>query len=80
MEDIISLLKEFGEVNGLLIFGILFMLGWVWLSNRHIRKQHAAQLNDRQREIDRLAEENRAYRKFFFAMLDKNLPNEANMQ
>lgn len=68
-----SILKEFGEVNGLLIFGILAMFSWVWKLNRRIHNQHREQLQDRQHEIDRLAEDNRAYRDRFLAVFDAEL-------
>lgn len=70
----LPLLREFGEVNGLLVFGILLMFGWVWSLNRHIHKQHREQLEDRQREINRLAEDNREYRVRFLARLDEMFP------
>jgi len=82
--NINSLLEEFGEVNGLLIFGILFLFWIAWKLLQRIFKQHTDQLNSKQHEIDRLAEENhrlaeenRTYRKFFFEMLGKQFPDEA---
>ena len=80
MDIIFSFLKEFGEVNGLLILGIVLMFRWVWRSNAHIHRQHREQLQDRQREIDRLAADNRVYRDRFLAMLDKKNQHEKNEQ
>lgn len=80
--DIFSILKEFGEINGLLIIVALIMFGWVWGLNKRIHKQHQEQLRDRQCEIDRLAADNHAYRDRFLAVLDKTLsykPSEVDM-
>ena len=76
MDAILSFLTEFGEINGLLILGIIFMFLWLRSLNSHIHRQHREQLQDRQREIDRLAEDNRAYRDRFLALLDKKIQRE----
>ena len=76
MDAIFSFLTEFGEINGLLILGIIFMFLWVRSLNTRIHRQHQEQLQDRQREIDRLAEDNRAYRDRFLALLDKKIQRE----
>ena len=78
--DIFLFLKEFGDINGLLILGIVAMFGWVWKLNRHIHNQHREQLKDRQLEINRLAEDNHAYRDRFLAVLDEKFPHKENEQ
>ena len=69
---------EFGEINGLLILGIIFMFLWVRSLNSRIHRQHREQLQDRQHEIDRLAKDNHAYRDRFLALLDKKIQQEEN--
>ena len=76
MDTISSFLTKFGEINGLLILGIIFMFLWVRSLNTRIHRQHQEQLQDRQREIDRLAEDNHAYRDRFLALLDKKIQQE----
>ena len=78
MDAISSFLTEFGEINGLLILGIIFMFLWLRSLNSHIHRQHREQLQDRQREIDRLAEDNRAYRDRYLTLLDKKIQQEEN--
>ena len=78
MDTISSFLTEFGEINGLLILGIIFMFLWLRSLNSHIHRQHREQLQDRQREIDRLAEDNRAYRDRYLTLLDKKIQQEEN--
>ena len=76
LDTIASFLTKFGEINGLLILGIIFMFWWVRSLNARIHRQHQDQLEDRQREIDRLAEDNHAYRDRFLALLDKKIQQE----
>lgn len=52
------------------------MFLWVRSLNARIHLQHQEQLQDRQREIDRLAEDNHAYRDRFLALLDKKIQQE----
>ena len=52
------------------------MFSWVRSLNSRIHQQHREQLQDRQREIDRLAEDNHAYRDRFLALLDKKIQQE----
>lgn len=77
--DLHALLTEFGAVNGLLIIGILLLYAVARSLHRRVLAQHAEQLQDRQREIDRLARDNHEYRERFLALLDKKFPNEVNM-
>ena len=60
----------------LLILGIIFMFLWVRRLNSRIHQQYQEQLQERQHEIDRLAEDNRAYRDRFLALLDKKIQRE----
>ena len=76
MDTLFSFLKEFGVTNGLLILGIIGMFSWVRSLNSRIHRQHQEQLQDRQRELDRLAEDNHAYRDRFLALLDKKIQQE----
>ena len=76
LDAISSFLAKFGEINGLLILGIIFMFLWVRSLNSRIHRQHQEQLQDRQREIDRLAEDNHAYRDRYLALLDKKIQQE----
>jgi Mg2+ and Co2+ transporter CorA len=76
LDTIASFLAKFGEINGLLILGIIFMFWWVRSLTARIHRQHQEQLQDRQREIDRLADDNHAYRDRFLALLDKKFQQE----
>jgi len=78
MEFLLSFLREFGEVNGLLILGVALMFLWVRSSNKVAFRQYEERIKDRQREIDRLAEDNRAYREKYLKSLDK--PSDAETQ
>ena len=52
------------------------MFWWVRSLNARIHRQYQEQLQDRQNEIDRLAEDNRAYRDRFLALLEKRILRE----
>ena len=56
----------FGWTKG--VFAIFFFLAHYWLN-----KIHLGRLNDRQEEINRLAKENREYRKMFLELVDNKL-------
>ena len=47
--------------------------------NARIHRQHQEQLQDRQREIDRLAKDNHEYRDRFLALLDKKIQQEEDI-
>ena len=79
MDSIFSFLKEFGEINGLLILGIIIMFSWVRSLNSRIHQQYEKQLQDRQSEIDRLAADNREYRERFLVLLDKKIQQDKNI-
>ncbi|CAJ2376814.1 MAG: hypothetical protein IBGAMO2_460023 [Arenicellales bacterium IbO2] len=78
MEHLTHLLETFGEVNGLLIIGILSLFLLVRKLNKRIHKQHDDQLADKQQEIERLAKENHEYRDRFLAILDKRFSDETD--
>ena len=56
------------------------MFLWLRSLNSRIHQQHREQLDDRQREIDRLAADNHAYRDRFLALLDKKIQQEESTQ
>ena len=72
LNEIREFLKEHGDTNGVLILIILVMLLLLYKSNLHTRRQHQEQLKDLRREIDRLVENNNAYRDHFLASIDKS--------
>lgn len=78
MGHLTHLLETFGEVNGLLIIGILSLFLLVRKLNKRIHKQHDDQLADKQQEIERLAKENHEYRDRFLAILDKRFSDETD--
>ena len=63
-ETIKDFITLFGWVKG--IFAIFFFLAhfWVW-------RLYSGRLADRQKEIERLADDNRQYRERFLALIDK---------
>ena len=63
-----DLIKEVGPVNGLFI--VFFIIAHIVIFGLY-----RGRINDRQAEIDRLAQDNREYRMRFLAFLDKNLGN-----
>lgn len=65
-------MKEHGDTNGVLILIILFLLVLLYRSNLHTRQQHQEQLKDLRCEIDRLVENNNAYRDLFLNSIDKS--------
>lgn len=64
---------------------LIVTLGWAkgtltvffWLAHFWIFRQYKERLEDRQKEIDRLAQENREYRDRFISMLDKGMNYQA---
>lgn len=63
--SIMGLVRDLGVTKGLFVAFFSVAHAAVWMLYR-------GRLNDRQREIDRLAAENKEYRERFTAMLDKN--------
>lgn len=59
-----ELISDLGITKGM--FVIFFFLSHIW-----IFKMYNGRLNDRQKEIDRLAEDNREYRNRFLSLLDE---------
>lgn len=62
-DTIKSFIEAFGWAKGILT--IFFFLAHFW-----IFRQYNGRLEDRQKEIDRLAEDNREYRDRFLELLD----------
>ncbi len=62
---IVEFISGLSFIEGLLV--ILILLGGWW-----IYKIHQRQLDDRQREINRLAKENREYRERFTRILERD--------
>ncbi len=73
---LVSAVKEFFLAFGLTegVF-VIFFFGAHFLLHR----QYEGRLNDRQREIDNLAEENREYRTRFQSLLDNKLSPKAKV-
>ena len=65
----LEVIKAYGPLGGLFI---LFFVGMHWW----IHKLHNRMLDERQKEIDRLAEDNRLYRDRFLAVLDKQFSDK----
>ncbi len=63
-EEIVKLLVHLGWVKGTFVLFFLMAHAWVYSLYR-------GRLSDRQREIDRLAKENREYRDRFIALMDR---------
>ena len=63
-EEIRSFIQDLGVVKG--TFVVFF-----WLAHAALYGLYRGRLKDRQREIDRLAAENKDYRERFTALLDK---------
>lgn len=64
VELAIALVKEVGYERGL--FAVFFLLAHRW-----IFKMYKDRLDDRQNEINRMAEENREYREYFMQFIGK---------
>ena len=62
--NLVDLIPLIGITKALFVVFFVVMHGWVFLLYR-------GRLKDRQKEIDRIAEENRQYREIFVGMLDK---------
>lgn len=63
--DILELIKSLGLFNGIFVIFFFMMHGWVFMLYR-------GRINDRQKEIDRIAAENREYRERFTKLLDRH--------
>lgn len=64
--DINEILKVFGVTKGLFVIFFLLMHLWIFLL-------YKGRLNDRQKEIDRIAEENKVFRNFFMDKLKEKM-------
>jgi hypothetical protein len=65
-EQVGGLIREFGWTKG--VFTIFFFMAHAW-----IYKLYAGRLADRQKEIDRIAADNREYRERFLTLLDRQM-------
>ena len=74
--DVAEILRDSGEVNGLLAIGFLFMLVWVAGLFVYIDRQHRRHMADKEREIKRLARDNHAYRDRLIKLFDRGFPVE----
>jgi hypothetical protein len=63
-ESVKTLLVSFGLVRGLFVIFFLMAHYFIW-------KQYKGRLDDRQKEIDRLAQDNREYRERFLTFMDQ---------
>jgi len=63
-DNILEFVKALGWTKG--VFTIFFFMAHGWIYNLY-----RGRLNDRQKEIDRIAEENREYRERFLKLMDK---------
>ena len=66
LEQIGALIQQLGWAKGILT---IFFIGAHWW----IHKLYEGRLNDRQDQINRIAEENRAYRERFLVLLDREM-------
>lgn len=65
-DEIRQFVSEFGLVKG--IFTIFFFMAHAW-----IYRLYSGRLEDRQKEIDRLAADNHEYRERFLSTLDREM-------
>ena len=71
MGDVFSFLKAFGITKGL--FALFFIGAHYWLYRSNLGR-----LEDRQREIDRVAAENREYRDRFMKLIDEKFKTDSS--
>ena len=74
--DVAEILRDSGEVNGLLAIGIVFKFTWVTGLFVYIHRQHKIHVADKEREIKRLAYDNHGYRDRFLKLLDRKFFEE----
>lgn len=72
-ESLFRYLGGLGFTEALVVILILAILFLVIYGVRWMSKTHQRQLDDRQREIDRLAADNREYRERFLQFVDHTL-------
>lgn len=68
-----ELIKEIGIVKGLLVFIIVLLFFGM---QKRISTLYRKNIEDKQKEIDRLAKENHEYRDRFMKMLDDNMKSK----
>jgi hypothetical protein len=66
LDQVGALIQKLGWAKGILT---IFFIGAHWW----IYRLYEGRLNDRQRQIDRVAEENREYRERFLKLLDREM-------
>ncbi len=71
-QTIKEFLETFGKKDGLFILTFFLLHGWVYL-------QYTGRLKDRQKEIDRLAQDNHEYRTRLLAIMDKHFSYPQNL-
>jgi hypothetical protein len=65
-DTLLDLAKNFGLLNATFVTFFFFAHFWIY-------KLYLGRINDRQKEIDMLAKENREYRDRFLSLLDEKL-------
>jgi uncharacterized membrane protein len=65
LKEALSLIRELGLFKGLFAVFFIMMHAWVF-------SLYCGRIKDRQKEIDRLAEDNREYRDRFLKILDEH--------
>jgi len=76
-DSLFRYLGGLGFTEALVVILILAILFLVIYGARWMSKTHQRQLDDRQREIDRLAENNREYRERLLQFVDRQLQTGA---
>jgi hypothetical protein len=61
--DVLEAIKTLGVTKGLFVVFFIMAHGWIW-------SLYKGRLDDRQKEIDRIAGENREYRERFLKLMD----------
>lgn len=62
-QELFEMIKSLGLTKGLFVFFFITAHTWVWVL-------YKGRLDDRQKEIDRIAQENREYRERFLDLMD----------
>lgn len=70
-DDVLEFIKTLGWAKG--VFTVFF-----FMAHAYIYSLYKGRLNDRQKEIDRIAAENREYRERFLALMDSEFSYPAS--
>lgn len=73
LDSFFDYLRSLSFTEALVVILLLAIVILVIYGVRWMNKNHQRQLNDRQREIDRLAADNREYRERFLQLVDRTL-------